>query len=286
MIKNAKNLRFSYRSRQWMKLVQYSLARFQAKIDSTFGIFSKGFRNKVIVNSIPKAGTNLAVNLIQHSLSYPWFSSYHLDHKYEHFWKQVKSQSAGQIVSLHSYYSDDLVNYLEANDETRMVFIIRDLRDIVISNYHYIAKSDPSHRMHDYLNRFGTEKEKIIALITEIESGLLGNLGRSPSIGEHAARYYEWLLCENVHTVKFEELIDSATQVKAVQGMLEYCGIPYTDASLSALCNQVIGKKSRTLRSGSFGQWQKYFDEDITEVFKETAGEWLIKYGYEENMDW
>jgi hypothetical protein len=39
-------------------------------------------------------------------------------------------------------------------------------------------------------------------------------------------------------------------------------------------------------RKGVAGDWKKYFTEEDRRVFKEEAGELLIRLGYEEDLDW
>jgi hypothetical protein len=39
-------------------------------------------------------------------------------------------------------------------------------------------------------------------------------------------------------------------------------------------------------RKGVIGDWRNYFDERLTRIFKEEAGEQLIKLNYEQNNDW
>jgi hypothetical protein len=39
-------------------------------------------------------------------------------------------------------------------------------------------------------------------------------------------------------------------------------------------------------RKGIAGDWKNYFTEEDRRVFKEEAGELLIRLGYEEDLDW
>ena len=45
-------------------------------------------------------------------------------------------------------------------------------------------------------------------------------------------------------------------------------------------------KPSHFYRKGQIGDWQNYFTEDQKRWFKETAGEALVKHGYEKDLNW
>ena len=43
---------------------------------------------------------------------------------------------------------------------------------------------------------------------------------------------------------------------------------------------------SVTFRKGTTQQWREEFTPEVTKLFKERAGDWLIKMGYEKDNDW
>ncbi|MFE0565560.1 hypothetical protein ACFW1D_24095 [Priestia megaterium] len=45
-------------------------------------------------------------------------------------------------------------------------------------------------------------------------------------------------------------------------------------------------KQSKTFRTGLQGNWKHEFDEEVIREFKNVAGDWLIKLGYEKNLQW
>jgi sulfotransferase 6B1 len=54
-------------------------------------------------------------------------------------------------------------------------------------------------------------------------------------------------------------------------------------ASLEASINPT---KSPTFRSGKTGEWKKHFTEEHKSLFKEVAGDLLVKLGYERDGNW
>jgi hypothetical protein len=44
--------------------------------------------------------------------------------------------------------------------------------------------------------------------------------------------------------------------------------------------------RSPTFRSGKTGEWEKYFTEEHKKIFKDAAGDLLVKLGYEKDNAW
>jgi hypothetical protein len=45
-------------------------------------------------------------------------------------------------------------------------------------------------------------------------------------------------------------------------------------------------KHNTFVRKGIAGDWKNHFDENHKAIFKRNAGEWLIKLGYEADLEW
>ena len=76
---------------------------------------------------------------------------------------------------------------------------------------------------------------------------------------------------------------DSNQQKKVLDDVFNYIGIDEVD---DKLFSKVFSSASPTFRKGAIGKWKESFDSEISEVFRELSGEYLIKYGYEINDDW
>jgi hypothetical protein len=69
--------------------------------------------------------------------------------------------------------------------------------------------------------------------------------------------------------------------------LLSRISIPATrQLILDSLETSINPKKSPTFRSGKTGEWKKHFTEEHKKIFKDVAGDLLIKLGYEKNNDW
>ena len=57
------------------------------------------------------------------------------------------------------------------------------------------------------------------------------------------------------------------------------------DQAVAALESAILPKKSGTFRKGKPGNWQEHFSEQNKALFKEMAGDLLIRLGYETSQD-
>jgi hypothetical protein len=58
------------------------------------------------------------------------------------------------------------------------------------------------------------------------------------------------------------------------------------EAIIQVLEASINPRKSPTFRSGKTGEWRKYFTEEHKKIFKDVAGDLLIRLGYEQSNDW
>jgi hypothetical protein len=92
-----------------------------------------------------------------------------------------------------------------------------------------------------------------------------------------------------VLSVRFEDLIEDRTA--ALNRIIDHL-LVRTDlrapreAVLDAVQHSINPKTSRTFRSGKTGEWRKYFTEQHKVMFKDAAGDLLIRLGYERDRDW
>jgi hypothetical protein len=55
---------------------------------------------------------------------------------------------------------------------------------------------------------------------------------------------------------------------------------------LEALEGSINPQRSPTFRSGKTGEWRKYFTEEQKKIFKDVAGDLLVRLGYEQSNEW
>lgn len=166
-------------------------------------------------------------------------------------------------------------------------FIFRDPRDVVISHVFYITEMAPGHHHHKYytemLTDFG-DRLKVSIL------GLPDSDVEFPDVASRFAPYLNWLDQPEVLPLHFEDFIHDrrAALNKVLDHFLKRVDTLSTprEQILDALEASINPKKSPTFRSGKTGEWQKYFTDEHKRIFKDNAGDLLLRLGYVKNNDW
>ena len=101
--------------------------------------------------------------------------------------------------------------------------------------------------------------------------------------------YLNWLDQPSVMKIHFEDLIhDRAGTLNRIIGHF-LARVPLRtdrDLLLGSLENSINPNKSPTFRSGKTGEWKKHFTDAYKKIFKDVAGDLLIRLGYEKDNDW
>jgi hypothetical protein len=110
------------------------------------------------------------------------------------------------------------------------------------------------------------------------------------SVKQRYEGVFEWLAQPDVMRIRFEDLIDNRdVTLNAMLDEVEKTGykIPTSrEKAIEILVDAIQPKKSHTFRSGKTGRWKEYFTEEHKSLFKDVAGDLLVRLRYEENNDW
>jgi hypothetical protein len=110
-----------------------------------------------------------------------------------------------------------------------------------------------------------------------------------PDIATRFAPYLGWLDCPQVLTIHFEDLINerAATLSRILDQLETRISLPVPRQTiLDALESSIDPKRSPTFRSGKTGEWRKHFTDKHKRIFKDVAGDLLIRLGYEKDDHW
>ncbi|MBI5935230.1 MAG: sulfotransferase domain-containing protein [Chloroflexi bacterium] len=164
-------------------------------------------------------------------------------------------------------------------------FIFRDPRDVVVSHVFYVTEMEARHVHHDYY-----------ASLPDFDARLkVSILGRPdtniefPNIADRFAPYLGWLDHPEVLTIHFEDLVHARAETlsRMVRHLEARAPLNVTrERTIEALEASINPSKSPTFRSGKTGEWKKYFTEEHRKIFKDVAGDLLVKLGYEKNDEW
>lgn len=164
-------------------------------------------------------------------------------------------------------------------------FIFRDPRDVVVSHVFYVTDMEAHHVHHAYY-------QSLPDFDARLKVSILGRPGTDvefPNIAERFAPYIDWLNQPEVLTIHFEDLIQD--RAETLNRILDHflARVPLQSPRqliLDSLESSINPTKSPTFRSGKTGEWKKHFTEEHKRIFKDAAGELLIRLGYETDNDW
>ena len=164
-------------------------------------------------------------------------------------------------------------------------FIFRDPRDVVVSHVFYVTEMEKNHVHHAYYQSLPDFDSRLkVSILGRPDAGI-----EFPNIAERFAPYMDWLNHPEVLSIHFEDLINdrAATLTRILDHFLTR--IPLQTPRkliLDSLESSINPSRSPTFRSGKTGEWKKHFTAEHKTIFKEVAGDLLVKLGYEKNNDW
>lgn len=246
--------------------------------------------------SFPKSGTHLLDQILlgfSNVAPYPKrLHSFYAEYEGESGKKRDPQQALNWLDSLRP--RDVASAHLFARPETVTrvctekfipYFIFRDPRDVVVSHVFYVTDMEARHVHHAYY-------QSLPDFDARLKVSILGRPGAGvefPNIAGRFAPYMGWLSQPEVLTIHFEDLIQdrAGTLNRILDHFLTRVPLQ-TPRSLilDSLDSSINPTKSPTFRSGRTGEWKKHFTEEHKQLFKDTAGDLLVKLGYETDNDW
>jgi sulfotransferase 6B1 len=246
--------------------------------------------------SFPKSGTHLLDQILLGFSNVAPFSkrlhSFYAEYAGESGAKRSPQQAIAWLDSLRP--SDVASAHLFARpDAIKRVcspafvpyFIFRDPRDVVVSHVFYVTEMEARHVHHEYYQSLPDFNARLTVSIL----GRPDSNAEFPDIANRFAPYIDWLNQPEVLIIHFEDLIhDRAAALTRIMDHLLARAPLKTSRPLILDCleTSINPKKSPTYRSGKTGEWRKYFTDEHKKIFKDAAGELLIKLGYEKDRDW
>jgi Sulfotransferase domain len=165
-------------------------------------------------------------------------------------------------------------------------FVYRDPRDMLVSQVFFATDMHEGHGMHAFYKSLPDFGERLKVAITGIDRDGL----KMVSVKKRYEGVFEWLKQPGVMSIRFEDLInDRDDTLNAMLDEVEKTGykIPTPrEKAMEILIEAIQPKKSHTFRSGMTGGWKEYFTDEHKALFKEVAGDLLVKLGYEKDNDW
>jgi hypothetical protein len=246
--------------------------------------------------SFPKSGTHLLDQILLGFSKVAPFSkrlhSFYAEYEGENGRKRPPEQAfawldslkPGDIASAHLFARPEAVEKV-CSPGFVSYFIFRDPRDVVVSHVFYVTDMEARHVHHDYY-------ASLPDFNTRLNASILGRPDAGvefPDIAARFAPYLGWLERPEVLSIHFEDLINDRTAALAriMDHLLARAPLPASRQEiLDALEGSINPRRSPTFRSGKTGEWKKHFTPEHKKIFKDVAGQLLIRLGYEKDNDW
>ena len=246
--------------------------------------------------SFPKSGTHLLDQILLGFSNVAPFSkrlhSFYAEYEGESGKKRSPEQaiawldslSSCDIASAHLFARPDTVARV-CSPKFVPYFIFRDPRDVAVSHVFYVTDMEARHVHHEFY-------QSLPDFNARLDVSILGRPDLDvefPDISARFAPYLGWLDREEVLPIHFEDLINdrAVTLSRIMDHLLSHVPLQSPrQIILDSLESSINPKRSPTFRSGKTGEWRAHFTDEHKKIFKEIAGDLLLKLGYEKNNDW
>ena len=244
---------------------------------------------KVVANSIPKAGSHLLLACLEAmpDLVYTrWHVDWHI--AIATLARVLDRVQPGEFVTAHLPFSPERAELL-THRAFRMVLIVRDPRDVVVSHAHWVTYRYTRGRFHPYFRALPNDDARLMASIRG--TPVLADGAQLEDIGVRFRRYLMWVE-KGAHLVRFEDLVgvkgggSREAQARTIMKLARFLEIDLSPDMAERIGSHLFNPHSPTFRRGQIGEWRRRFRAEHKAAFKEVAGDVLLALGYENHMDW
>jgi hypothetical protein len=246
--------------------------------------------------SFPKSGTHLLDQILLgfnrvapfsrrlHSFYAEYEGESGLKHSPEQALAWLDSLRPGDVASAHLFARDEVMKRV-CTSAFIPYFIFRDPRDVVVSHVFYVTDMEARHVHHDYYQSLPDFDSRLnVSILGRPDTNI-----EFPNIADRFDPYLGWLDRPSVMKIHFEDLINDRSAM--LNHIIDHFLIQVplqTPRQLifESLESSINPSRSPTFRSGKTGEWKKHFTKAHKKIFKEVAGDLLVKLGYEKNNEW
>jgi hypothetical protein len=246
--------------------------------------------------SFPKSGTHLLDQILLGFNRVAPFSrrlhSFYAEYEGESGHKRSPEQAQawldslrpGDVASAHLFARDEVLKRVSTSAFIPY-FIFRDPRDVVVSHVFYVTDMEARHVHHDYYQSLPDFDSRLhVSILGRPDTNI-----EFPNIADRFAPYLGWLDRPTVMKIHFEDLINDRSAM--LNNIIDHFLIQVPlqaprQLIFESLESSINPSRSPTFRSGKTGEWKRHFTPLHKKIFKEVAGDLLVKLGYEKNNDW
>ncbi len=252
-------------------------------------------RLRILVNSCPKAGTHLLLELIRNIVGDgPWLDD--RDVKSPHgdagfltgIDQSIATHQSGFAIKGHIPWSPRIEAGVDEQG-LRVLLIVRDLRDVACSTLRWMRDLSPDWPASRSLLALPTDQSRLIRILEgltnehpfDLDSGI-NWAAPLPTRYDRLIRWADRLPAEAV--IRYEDLLGAngaRDQHAAVSGVLNHLGLDADEATVGRLAQSVFNPGAITFHTGSAGGWEIEFSAEHRRRFIELGGdEANARFGY------
>jgi hypothetical protein len=263
------------------------------------------FAPPILVNSIPKAGTNLLRKAVC-TLPGVASSAKHIGEstttsqsdtsdsvtvgidkpvqvETNKFTQKIHSLSNASVATCHIPYSRTADEIINSKDISHLV-IIRHPAEVALSHVNYILES-PNHFAYKRYSELSKRECLELSILGSSEINLL-------SLRERFSRILDWLSYSDPFLVRFEDLIGKEgggsrrRQLRTLRNIADNCRVRVEESELKKCARRIFGGTS-TFQKGRGGQsrgWQDDIERGHFQILESQLGEISRRLGYDLNI--
>lgn len=240
---------------------------------------------KVLINTIPKAGTHLLANFVSQALgqgvyrggnrfirevSEAPFRSATIKSALE-----LRMSKAAGVWTAHLFYYPGLMGCL-SDIGARVFFLYRDPRAIAVSRAHYMT-AHHGHFHSAHLRSCHTMRARICVALKGWGDRERMDADNALDIDGMCRAFLDWRRESDVLALRYEDLLHhGAASMRAVAAHL---GVEAPE-NAGELAEQAAQTKTATFRKGTADGWREDWTEQHAQIFDEVAPSLLEDMGY------
>lgn len=244
-------------------------------------------RPPILVNSIPKSGTHLLMQVARSLPDARYFGSFvsEVSSLTLKSASQARTNRAimkfvdGEVVGSHLHYRSGNVEALGERGVLNF-FIFRDPRAILLSSERYLYDQVYWNKAARYLKSIENPEDRFRLLIRGIPSD--AEDWTLPPMVDRLAPYVGWANSGECFSVSFENIVGNPSrEIERLLGYYESkVGVGLNAAARTTVLDSVRPEKSHTFRSGQPNQWRTALSGSVVREVEEQCGEVIAALGY------
>lgn len=245
---------------------------------------------RVLVASVPKAGTNLLTHTLSLIPELRLADLKLVGYSLEEHISRLKLLKRGQVATMHYGPWEDLNRLLDQMD-FKVLFILRDPRDICVSFMYWVTYKDKQNLYNPYFASLPNDDARVTATIIGMEDEAKKPGAWLDDIALEVNKRLDWRSHPHCHTLTFESLVgskgggDDRKQHKTLVQIAKHLNLKLTNHQIQLISDHMF-TETTTFRRGQIGDWVNHFNPNHKKLFKNLAGQLLIDLGYEKDFNW